>query len=176
MFGLLDEDLKNCKKTAIASLLSVKEHAENLDRNFEEVMNLDKDVQSFRLSSFLAGYVCRVVHNSKISDSTGWWKGAKLDTANRSIQEVMTNYGYRVWNLEKCYDDYKKPNPGSFIRNFSFYQGGEIIANRVLMNDRTNTLHNLTIFLDTLEATDGHYIDGVSYKKGVLGNVLSSLN
>ena len=177
--GILDEDLKNCKKTAEVALLSVKEHAENLDRNFEEVMNLDKDVQSFRLSSFLAGYVGKVVHNSIMSEMTGWWKGAKLDTANRSIQEVMTDNGYRIWDLEKCYDSYKKFNPregkNMFIRNFSFYQGGEIIANRIKMNDRANFLHNLTIFLDTLEATDGHYIDGVSYKNGVLGNFPSKL-
>ena len=178
--GILDEHLKNCKKTAEAVLLSVKEHTENLDRNFEEIMNLDKDVQSFRLSSFLAGYVGKVVHNSIMSEMTGWWKGARLDTANRSIQKVMTDNGYRIWDLEKSYDSYIKSNPREgkniFIRNFSFYQGGEIIANRVIMNDRANFLHNLTIFLDTLEAADGHYIDGVSYKNGILENVLSNLN
>lgn len=174
--GIHDENLIKCKDSAEAALLSIKDHAKNLDRNFEEIMNFGKDVQSFRLSSFLAGFVCKIVHNSKISESTGWWKGAKLDTANISIQEVMTSYGYRIWNLEKCYKEYNKPNPSIFMRNFSFYQGGEIIANRTLMNDRTNTLHNLTIFLDTLEAKDGHYIDGVSFKNGILGNFLTDLN
>ena len=106
--GILDEDLKRCKKTAEQALIAIKEHAENLDRNFEEVMNLDKDIQSFRLSSFLAGYVCKVVHNSKISDSSGWWKGAKLDTANRSIQEVMASNGYRFWDVENLTKSIKK--------------------------------------------------------------------
>ena len=45
--GILDENLddllENCKQTAEIALLSVKEHAENLDRNFEELGLTDDD-------------------------------------------------------------------------------------------------------------------------------------
>ena len=181
--GILDENLddllENCKQTAEIALLSVKEHAENLDRNFEEIMNLGREIQSLRLSAFLAGYLGKVVHNAILPDMIGWRKGAKIDTTNRAIQDLMTGEGYKSFNLEKMYEDYYK-NSDRLHRNLkkdlSFHEGGVIVANRALMNDRTNTLHNLTIFLDTLVAVDGQYINGVSYKNGELGNDLSNIN
>ena len=38
------------------------------------------------------------------------------------------------------------------------------VATRIKMNDDINAKLNLTIFLDTLESADGHYVNGVSNK------------
>ena len=174
----LKEKKKECKMHAKLGLFAVEERAKDLGRNFKEIMNIDKDVQSLRLSAFLAGFVGKVVHDSIMPDMIGWWKGAKIDTANRAIQEVMTDNGYRIWNLEKLYENYyKKPDrvPNDIKNDISFHQAGVIAANRALKVDTPNFEYNLTIFLDTLVAADGHYVDGVSYKNGVLGNFPSKL-
>ena len=180
--GILDENLKEqkkeCKMYAKLGLFAVEERAKDLGRNFEEIMNLDIGIQPLRLSAFLAGYVGIVVHNSTMPDMIGWWKGAKIDTANRAIQEVMVDKGYKTWNLEKMYEDYYKNSDRlhkNLKKDLSFHQGGIIAANLSLKVDIPNFEYNLTIFLDTLVAVDGHYVDGVSYKNGVLGNFPSKL-
>tara|TARA_B100000795_G_C22732080_1_gene411783 strand:- start:68 stop:1129 length:1062 start_codon:yes stop_codon:yes gene_type:complete len=181
--GILDDninDLTNeCKIYAKLGLFAVRERAKSLGRNFEEIMNINTDVQSLRLSAFLVGYVGKVVHNSTIPDMIGWWKGAKIDTANRAIQEVMTENGYKACNLEILYEKFHKNHTllsNTTKDDISFHQGGVIAANLSLKVDIPNFEYNLTIFLDTLEASDGHYAGGVSYKNGVHGNFLSNSN
>ena len=144
-----------------------------------EYIVANTDVQSLRLSAFLVGYVGKVVHNSTIPDMIGWWKGAKIDTANRAIQEVMTENGYKACNLEILYEKFHKNHTllsNTTKDDISFHQGGVIAANLSLKVDIPNFEYNLTIFLDTLEASDGHYAGGVSYKNGVHGNFLSNSN
>ena len=160
-----NERYSKYKSTADIAMQLVKEHANNLDRNFEEIMNLSSySFQSLRLSSFLAGAVGDAVENKDILEMRNW----KFITLNRAIEDVMTENGYKPWNLEYIFrkgaEDFSPKVLEHFAKETSFYHGGRIIAYRLRINDEMNVKFNLTIFLDTLEAKDGYYVDGVSNK------------
>tara|TARA_B100000795_G_C22720316_1_gene407151 strand:- start:92 stop:616 length:525 start_codon:yes stop_codon:yes gene_type:complete len=162
----VNERYSKYKSSADMIMQLTKDHADNLDRNFEETMASGiPSVQSLRLSSFLAGFVGIAVENKEFPQMAGWASGGRLKELSNVIQDTIVENTYLPWDLDYHFfhiND-KKSHPHVKI-NLSFYQGGVIVANRLKMNDDVNALFNLTIFLDTLESADGHYVDGVSNK------------
>ena len=162
-----NERYSKYKRLADRAMELVKEHSKNLDRNFSDIMTSGASKrQSLRLSSFIAGFVGIAAENKVFPEMAGWTSGGRLKELSDVIQDVMIENEYPNWDL-----DYHFFHNNSGIKakphiktNLSFYQGGVIVANRIKMNDEINATFNLTIFLDTLESEDGHYVNGVSNK------------
>ena len=92
-----DDRYSKYKRVAEKMLLLVREQAKALDRNFEEVMNLDSaGMQSLRLSSFLAGAVGDAVENQDILEMRNW----KFITLNRTIKVLDNVTKKRVLELK----------------------------------------------------------------------------
>jgi len=161
------------KRMAEMALELLREHAKNLDRNFEEIMNKTNtiDRQSIRLSSFLAGFVGGADFAS-LSPNIGISKFTLID---RAVRDLMLENRYRRFKyMETIHNISEKAqqfDPKDYP-DMSFVQGGIIISNLVKKGDGDNTRFNLTIFLDTLESQDGHYIDGENYINGKRGGDL----
>ena len=162
-----NERYSKYKRLADMAMELVKEHSKNLDRNFSDIMTSgNPKLKSLRLSSFIAGFVGITAENKEFPLMAGWASGGRLKELSDVIQDVMIENEFPNWDLDYHFfhnNRGKKAKPIIKI-NLSFYQGGVIVANRIKMNDDINAKFNLTIFLDTLESAEGHYIDGVSNK------------
>ena len=162
-----NERYSKYKSIADIAMQLVKEQANNLDRNFEEIMTSGSPKrQSLRLSSFLAGFVGIAAENKEFPHMAGWASGGRLKELSDAIQEVIADNQYLPWDLDYHFfhNNRKKKSKPQIKINLSFYHGGMHVATRIKMNDDINAKFNLTIFLDTLESADGHYVNGVSNK------------
>mgnify|MGYP001345571630 FL=1 len=164
------------KRMAEMALELLKEHAKNLDRNFEEIMNKTNtiDTQSIRLSSFLAGFVGGG-DLASLSPKIGISKFTLID---RVVRDLMLENRYRRFKymetINNIVEKAQQFDPKDYP-DMSFVQGGIIISNLVKKGDNDNTRFNLTIFLDTLESQDGYYLEGENYINGKCGGDLFNL-
>ena len=160
-----NERYSKYKRLADKAMELVKEHSKNLNRNFSDLMTYgNPELQSLRLSSFIAGFVSITAENKEFPEIAGWTSGGRLKELSDVIQDVMTENDLPNWDLDYHFfhNNHDKKSKPIIKINLSFYQGGANVANRIKMNDDIKAKINLTIFLDTLESLDGHYVDGVS--------------
>ena len=164
-FSNNDDKYSQYKRMGEKILLIVKDHTERLDRNFEDIMLKTNtiDIQSLRLSSFLAGFLAAAVENMKLMEMSDF----KLILLDRAVADLMTENGYRSYKFKDIFSNiFKNPEhyPQNSLGDMTFMQGGNIISNLLAKGDKENCLFNITIFLDTLESQDGQYTEGESNK------------
>jgi len=167
-FSNNDDKYSEYKRMGEKILLLVKDRTEKLDRNFEDIMIRTNtiDIQSLRLSSFLAGFLAAGVENMKLWDMSLY----KLTSLDRAVADVMTENGYRSFSFKEIDPEHLSQKS---IENMTFMQGGHIISNLLSKSDMENCFFNITIFLDTLESPDGHYTEGESNKTPDIESLLS---
>lgn len=164
-----DARFNKYKLSALNILNLVKAQAEALDRDFKSIMleaNGEKDFyKSIKLYAFIAGAVMELQENKGLMEVRGW----KIITLSKALEEIMLENGHKEWDLhffltsgDKVLNTEAKAI--YFFKHLSCWQGGRSVAIRIKQNDDINSRFNTTIFLDTLEAEDGHYADYVSNK------------
>ena len=157
-----DKRYSKYKHRAEVMLKLVFEHANNLERDFYNIMSIEanKAATSLKLTGFLAGAVAEFEENKGFFDIRGW----KIMTLDKAIGDVMKENGFSSVDLHYYFHSHSKekfkdnePLLIAFLKHFSCHQGGRSVSIRLKDNDDINALLNLTIFLDTLEASDRCY-------------------
>ena len=165
----VDARFNKYKLSALNILNLVKAQAEALDRDFESIMlkeNGEKDFyKSIKLYAFLAGAVMELQENKGLMEVRGW----KIITLSKGLEEIMLENAHKEWDLHFFLTSGDKVlNTAAkmiyLFKHLSCWQGGRSVAIRIKQNDDINARFNTTIFLNTLEADDGHYADYVSNK------------
>lgn len=167
-----DDKYLNHKHKAEIVLELLREHAKNLNRNFEDIMKKTNtiDKQSLRLTAFIHG----VIGGKEYSSLSSKMSLSKLDLMDRAVSDLMfeNKYrGFKVLEITKNISEKNQKNPLKTIADMTFMQGGAILSNLSKKGDDINARFNLTIFLDTLESSDGEYIDGKSNKSPIIENI-----
>ena len=165
----VDARFNKYKLSALDILNLVKAQAEALNRDFENIMSKENgeidSYKSLKLTAFIAGAVIELQENKGLTEVRAW----KIMILSNVLKEIMITNNYYDWDLHYFLTSGDKvlnteAKMMYFLKRFSCWQGGRSVAIRIKQNDDINARFNTTIFLDTLEADDGHYADYVSNK------------